>query len=76
LKSLKDAQNMCWIKRAMLQAAVLLWIFVLAAPVDAETVPTRLLFVGEDISVVTSASKHPESPENAPASCRLWIPRP
>ncbi|RUM89891.1 MAG: hypothetical protein DSZ23_02705, partial [Thermodesulfatator sp.] len=30
-------------------------------------VPTRLLFVGEDLSVVTSASKHPESPEQAPA---------
>ncbi len=30
-------------------------------------VPTRLLFVGEDISVVTSASKHPETPEDAPA---------
>jgi len=30
-------------------------------------VPTKVLFVGEDISVVTSASKHPESPEDAPA---------
>ncbi len=31
------------------------------------TIPTKVLFVGEDISVVTSASKHPESPEEAPA---------
>ena len=31
------------------------------------TVPTKVFFVGEDLYVVTSASKHPESPENAPA---------
>ncbi len=34
---------------------------------SAWAVPTRILFVGEDISVVTSASKHPESPDEAPA---------
>jgi len=33
----------------------------------SNAIPTKVLFVGEDISVVTSASKHPESPEEAPA---------
>ncbi len=37
----------------------------------AAAVPTKVLFVGEDLSVVTSASKHPESPENAPAVVSL-----
>ena len=40
---------------------------VMASTGTAGAVPTKLLFVGEDISVVTSASKHPESPEEAPA---------
>ncbi len=46
-------------------AAIL--IFITAAVKTSQAVPTRLLFVGEDISVVTVASKHPESPEEAPA---------
>ncbi len=38
---------------------------------SASAVPTKVLFVGEDISVVTSASKHPESPAKAPAVVSL-----
>lgn len=40
---------------------------VIVAAGTSEAVPTKLLFVGEDLSVVTSASKHPESPQDAPA---------
>ncbi len=48
----------------MLASAI---ISLLAFPGTSGAVPTKLLFVGEDISVVTSASRHPESPQEAPA---------
>lgn len=57
-------------KNNILFAIVSLLLMVSMWPASALancTIPTKVLFVGEDISVVTSASKHPESPEDAPA---------
>ncbi len=50
----------------LLFTIVSLFIFIGSSNAQV-TVPTKIFFVGEDLYVVTSASKHPESPEKAPA---------
>ena len=51
----------------VLTGLIALSLLVCKMDVAFATVPTKVLFVGEDIEVVTSASKHPESTEDAPA---------
>ncbi len=56
-------------KDNIFQIAAILFLFIIlfTSSICFATIPTRLLFVGEDLSVITSASKHPETPEEAPA---------
>jgi len=44
---------------------------ILFLPALAWGFSEKLLFVGEDVKVLTVASKHPESPEEAPAICEV-----
>ncbi len=65
MKPFRGINKTSFSRCALCLAAIL--VFLAWASGTSLAVPTRLLFVGEDISVVTSASKHPETPEDAPA---------
>jgi len=50
----------------------LFWLFLLVFPSLGGAFSERLFFVGEEVKILTVASRHPESPAEAPAICEVF----